>query len=64
MELIRGFQQKTQALRLETPIVLPSGSTIDELEDAFSVANNEANSVFMALIPKIERDKRFQFHGS
>lgn len=57
-------EQKTQALRLETTIVRPSGSTVDELEDAFSVANTEANSVFMALIPKIERDKRFQFHGS
>ena len=56
--------EKRRLLRLETTVVRPCGPKLDEVESAFSSANHEANAVFMALIPKNQRDKHFQSQES
>jgi uncharacterized protein (TIGR04255 family) len=59
---IRGKEHR-RSLRLDTTVVTPTGRSRGDIEAAFKVANNEANAFFAALIPKVERDRRFQHDG-
>ncbi|HVW26917.1 MAG TPA: hypothetical protein VHC69_16230 [Polyangiaceae bacterium] len=65
ISLVLGSEQRAdeksgRALRIETRIVAEApDATPDVMETVFVEANRELNRVFASLIPKTERDKRF-----
>jgi len=60
--VLKAGGQRDLVLRMETTVVnrLPETPNVGDIATAFTDANEEANRVFDALVPRDQRDRRFQ----